>query len=106
MLTKPHEFKGAALIAPTYLITIKALEGRSYFSNIRAVEQATPDLLTHQHGLPHNVVGDYLYRTRLVERSQAAVEKENQIMKVLHQILMPLSHLRVTPQVSAEKSLQ
>ncbi|EAT82495.1 hypothetical protein SNOG_10160 [Parastagonospora nodorum SN15] len=86
MVSIPREVAGAALIAPSYHITVKALDDKSYFSNVRAVEQAMPDLLAHQHRLPHTVFSDYIYRVRLLKLSEAAAENEDETINAARDI--------------------
>jgi signal transduction histidine kinase len=86
MVSIPGEVAGAALIAPSYHITVKALDDKSYFSNVRAVEQAITHLLAHQYRLPHTVISDYIYRVRLLKLIEAAAENEDKIINTARDI--------------------
>lgn len=86
MVSNPREVAGAALIAPSYHITVKTLESKTYFSNVRPVDQATSAILKYRHRLPHTVFSDYVYRTQLLTVSEAAAKSEEEVVDTAREI--------------------
>jgi hypothetical protein len=61
MVSSPAEIDGAALIAPTYNITVKILDDASLLTHVRAVDVTQGSVATRQHRSTSTAVSEFMH---------------------------------------------